>query len=348
MDAEYQTERAVDESIGIDKKVAFLRQPAAYPYPVKELKVKETHMSWVFLAGDFVYKLKKPVSYSYFDHGTLASRLHNSREEIRINQTLGKDIYVGIVPLVININGALQLEGKGKVIDWLVKMKRIREDQMLDYAIAHHAVDKQVLQDTIAVLIEFYKNALVQPMPTTAFIKKLEAEISFNNEHLLNPLFEMPGTLVRKLIAGQLGLLSSNYALFDKRVSEKRIVDAHGDLRPEHICLWPDPLIIDRLEFSKELRIMDITEELSFLSVECELMGNEFVGRLFIDAYRRSCDDDIPRSLILFYKVKRACLRAFLVARHVEEKQYKADPQWQVKALAYIQKAVKYHAELAS
>jgi len=334
--------------ITIEDKVAFLQQPSSYPYPASEVKVKETHMSWVFLVNDFVYKLKKPVKYIFFDHRSLQSRLNNSLEEIHINKRLAKDIYLDVVPLVINEKGILQIDGKGEIADWLVKMKRIPEENMLDYAIQHNCVDDTQLDQAAILLAEFYKTTPPFPMTLTEYTSKLESEILFNYNQLSTPLFELPHTLIKELTAGQRAFISARQEIFDKRIADKKIIDAHGDLRPEHICLAPQAAIIDRLEFSKELRIMDMAEELSFLSMECEMMGNAHTGRLFTDVYRKLINDNIPRSLMIFYKIKKACLRAYLVARHVEESRYQDDPKWLTKANAYLQLAESYHQQLAT
>ena len=176
------TETIIKTGISIEEKVAFLQQPASYPYPVKEVIVKETHMSWVFLADDFVYKLKKPVQYSSFDHSTLTSRFINSVEEIGINKELARDVYIEVVPLVINENGSLQLKGKGEAVDWLVKMKRIPEQYMLDNVIEHDCVNEQRLQQALSLLIKFYKSSPPTPITVSAFIRKLESQVAFNYE----------------------------------------------------------------------------------------------------------------------------------------------------------------------
>lgn len=335
------------ETIGIEEKVAFLQLPSAYPFPVTEVQIKETHMSWVFLTETIVYKLKKPVKYRFFDHRTLESRMKNSVEEIRLNRQLAKDIYIGVVPLVTNERKKLELEGKGEIIDWLVKMKRIPEKNMLDYTIEHHCIDEIQLQNTAALLAEFYKISLPVDISTAQYIKRLESEIFSNYNELTKPLYELPLTLLRELTAGQMAFISANHSMIEKRTREKRIIDAHGDLRPEHICLGPYSAIIDRLEFCKDLRALDIAEELSFLAMECEIMGNMHVGHVFFDRYKAINNDNIPQSLINFYKIKRACLRAYLVARHIEEQQYKKDPKWLLKANAYLKLAERIHQKYA-
>lgn len=341
-------ETVTKNTITIEEKVAFLQQPGSYPYSVSEIKSKETHMSWVFLADDFVYKMKKPVSYSLFDHRTLESRFINSLEEVRINKRLAEGIYIGIVPLVINEKEKLQLEGKGEITDWLVKMKRIPESNMLDYAIEHDCIDEAYLRQAATLLAGFYKTSSPIPVTLAEYTGKLASEILFTHNQLMAPLFKLPHGLLKELTAGQRAFLSVRQDIFSKRIADKKIIDAHGDLRPEHICLAPQAAIIDRLEFSRELRIMDPAQDLSLLSMECEMMGNSHTGRVFIDVYSDITHDNIPLPLINFFKIKKACLRAYLVARHIEEPRYQDDPKWLAKANAYLQLAERYHQQDAT
>jgi aminoglycoside phosphotransferase family enzyme len=338
----------IKDSLTIEEKVAFLQQPGSYPYPVSEIKTIETHMSWVFLAGDLVYKMKKPVSYRLFDHRTLSSRLTNSLEEVLINKRLAPGIYLGIVALVINEKGLLQLEGKGETVDWLVKMKRIPEKYMLDYAIEHDCINEVYLHQAAIFLAEFYKTATPVRITLPEYTGKLESDIIFNQDQLMTPLFKLTPALVKELTAGQRAFIMAREEIFEKRIAAKKIIDAHGDLRPEHICVAPQAAIIDRLEFSKDLRIMDPAQELSLLSVECEMMGNSHTGRLFMDVYSTVTQDDIPPPLVSFFKIKAACLRAFLVARHVAESRYKDYPKWLANANAYLQLAETYQQQLAT
>jgi aminoglycoside phosphotransferase family enzyme len=340
-------EEIAEPDVSIEKRVAFLKEPVAYPYQDVKIEIRETHMSWVFLVDDVAYKLKKPVVNRLFDFRTLEARFKNCKKEVRLNRKLASDIYLGIVPLVIDETGKLQIEEEGKIVDWLVKMKRIPEKNMLDFAIQHDCIDVISLGRVARLLAEFYKTSSPVSMTVSQYIKKLEAGIFSNYNELTLPLFELSPVLLKKLRAGQMVFLSENHSLFNERIKGKKIIEAHGDLRPEHICLGPSPAIIDRLEFSKELRIMDIAEELSFLCIECEMMGNRSAGQLFFDEYVKITNDTIPQALITFYKLKKACLRAYLVARHKEENRYKDDPKWLAKAKAYLKLAESYHQQLA-
>jgi aminoglycoside phosphotransferase family enzyme len=250
------------------------------------------------------------------------------------------------IPLVINEEGKLEVEGKGKIIDWLVKMKRISEKNFLDQAIAHHDTDKSVIEETANLLAAFYKNASPVQFVPEQYRQKLKNEIIFIHLELLQPVFHFPGIIIEKINSNLVSFLSSHASLFDKRITNGKIIEAHGDLRPEHICLPPQPAIIDALEFNKELRIMDIAEELSFLDMECEMMGDTATGRIFFDYYNKLSGDDVPEMLVFFYKAKKAFLRTYLVARHITEDGYKKEPKWMNKANAYLQLSNKYNSLL--
>lgn len=336
----------MSKEFSTEEKTNFLLQPQSYPSHVDKVAVKETHMSLVFLTDGFVYKMKKPVRYDLFDHRSLHSRFINCKEEVKINKQLAKDIYVGLAPLVINKKEQLQLEGEGEVIEWFIKMKRIPDEGMLDFAIRNNCIDENGLKNAADLLVDFYKTSPGVSISLNRLTKKMEGDLSSIGQSLVNPLFNFSSELVHEITSGLIAFLAANDSLFEERIRNKKIIDAHGDLRPEHICLMPSPAIIDRLEFSRELRIMDVVEELSFLSMECEMIGNRSPGDFFTDTYKGTIGDYFPPALSRFYKTKKACLRAYLVARHVLEPQYQNDVKWLSKANAYLDLAKKYYQQL--
>ena len=336
-----------ENEISITEKISFLKKPETYPHPVEKIETKETHMSWVFLVNDFAYKLKKPVQFLLLDLHTLQARHHNCVEEMRLNKRLAGDIYLGVVPLVLNEEGKLQIEGKGQVIEWLVKMKHIPQEDLLDYAILHQQVNRKLVENVAILLAEFYKKAPPVYIEPYLYIKKLKEEIISSHTELLQPLYHLPVILIDQVSNNLVHFLNTRSVLFDERVANGKIIEAHGDLKPEHICLAPQPAIIDTLEFNRELRTMDIAEELSFLDMECEMMGDIVTGQQFFDCYKKMTNDDIPESLIFFYKTKKAFLRTWLVARHITETGYKDEPKWLKRANAYLEMANKYNNKLS-
>lgn len=338
---------STENAVSIAEEVEFLKQPTAYPYQITSVEVKETHMSWVFLVDGWAYKLKKRVKYPFLDLSFPEARWRNCKEEVRLNKRLARGIYISVVPLTINTKGKLALNGKGVIVDFLVSMKRIPQENMLDYAIIHHTVSEAQLIKPAMLLTKFYKKSEPIIIEPEIYRERLKEEIRTSYTGLSNQAFHLNQTLIKKLADGLFHYLNEHSLLFNKRVTDKKIIESHGDLKPEHICMGPKPVIIDCLEFSRELRILDIVEELSFLAMECEMLGNSDVGRVFFDTYSNLTNDKIPDSIVIFYKLKRAFHRAFLVARHLLEAAYCNDPKWITKSKRYLGLAEKYYLLLS-
>src|SRR5690606_17535290 len=137
-------------------KVHWLQQPATYPHAPQRIDAIETHMSWVFLADEYVYKLKKPVRRDFLDFSTLEARHRNCEEELRLNRRLAPEVYLNVVPLTIDAAGTVRLGGQGEVLDWLVRMRRLPAECMLDYAIRHGTVRDDEIRRLALRLAEFY------------------------------------------------------------------------------------------------------------------------------------------------------------------------------------------------
>ena len=170
-------------TVSTAEKVAFLGSPEAYPYRPHRVDVTETNMSWVFIAGDRVYKLKKPVRYPFLDFRTLAAREANCREEVRLNRRLAPDDF-GVVPLTKKRADGLALDGRGEVVDWLVEMRRLPEGLMLDRAILEHTVERDrgdLRIDAVAsLLIAFYRACPPADIAPSTYVER------FAHEHAIN------------------------------------------------------------------------------------------------------------------------------------------------------------------
>ena len=127
---------------GIAEKVAFLCRPEAYASRPTRVELKETHMSCLFLTDRHVWKLKKPARYDYLDFSTVEARKADCELEVELNRRLAPDVYLGVVPLVSDPHGRMHIGGEGRIIDWLVVMRRLPEDRMLDAAIHAHTVSR--------------------------------------------------------------------------------------------------------------------------------------------------------------------------------------------------------------
>ncbi|MGC1953722.1 MAG: hypothetical protein WA970_14390 [Gammaproteobacteria bacterium] len=333
-------------NVDLPTKVTFLRRPDSYPEHPSRVEVMESHMSWVFMLDEHVYKLKKPVHHSFVDFSTLEDRFYYCHESIRLNRRLAEDVYLGVVALTIDRDGRLQLGGDGDPVEWLVRMRRLPGDLMLDSAIEGDRVSGQDVHRFAQRLAAFYRRAERVAMSAQQYRERLQGDIEANQQELADPDYKLPWAQLARLRAQQLGLLEKRPPLFSARVEADRIIEAHGDLRPEHICLTSPPVVIDCLEFNREFRILDPVHELAYLALECEYAGAEFIGEIAFDTYRQETADDPPPQLIDFYKSYRAALRARLSIWHVKDHEAREHAKWISRTERYLRLAEKYAARL--
>jgi aminoglycoside phosphotransferase family enzyme len=326
-------------------KVRFLRQPASYSGKAAPVEVVETHRAWVFLAGDHVYKLKKPVVTPFLDYGTLAARGHCCAEEVRLNQRLAPGVYLRVAKLTAE-DGRLAIDGRGEVVDWLVVMRRLPADRMLDAQIARGTLDFAEVARLGAVLAAFYRSAPCAELSPPQYRQRLRRDLEEHCEPLLaaaallgprERLVAVRETLRRFLVSGR--------DVVEGRVRDGRVVEGHGDLRPEHVCLLDPPVIFDCLEFNPRLRQVDAADELAYLAMECEWLHAPTVGPVLFAAYGRAAGDLPPPALCDFHAALRALLRAKLALWHLDGEPPTPRSAWVRRARRYLELAAR-HARL--
>lgn len=323
----------------LEQKVRFMRRTDSYPDAPGAVTEVETHMSWVFLTDRYVYKMKKPVRYDYLDFSTLENRRRDCELEVKLNARLAPDVYLGTVALTRGPGGALQLAGQGPAVEWLVKMRRLPAARMLDEVIRRDAVTEGDIRNVAGVLAEFYRQAPAVRMGHDEYRGRLVRAVIENRDELCDPAHRLPRAQAERIIEAQLGLLDTRPELFERRVREQRVVEGHGDLRPQHICLTDPPVIIDCLEFRRDLRLLDPVDELAYLAIECERLGAPLVGQRLMARCIEASGDAPPEALVRFYKSFRACVRARLAALHTRDDTVRDHPEWLERAAAYLELA---------
>lgn len=326
----------------LEEKVEFLKRTDIYPDRPDRVDTIETHTSWLFLTRQYVYKLKKPLRYDFLDFSTVEARRQNCQAEVRLNRRLSRDVYLGTMPLTLNTEGGMQLGGKGRVIDWLVQMRRLSSDRELEGRIKNHSVDKEDIVRVAEVLARFYEKSLPIDMNATRYLQRFDQDLHDNLKELTRPEFGLQTDWVREIGNAQLAFLGDAAALFDRRVEEGRIIEAHGDLRPEHIYLGSEPVIIDCLEFNREFRILDCADELAFLAMECERLGASFIGDILFASYDRLTSDHPPQKLLDFYMSYRAFLWAKLAIWHIDRNDSGNHANWINKTNTYLHLAEEH------
>jgi aminoglycoside phosphotransferase family enzyme len=319
-------------------KVEFLSRPGAYPHPVSEVIRRETHMSWVFLAGDRVYKLKKPVRFPYLDFSTLQRREAACRAELRLNRRLAPDVYLAVLPLTVTPQG-LSIDKSGTIVDWLVVMRRLDESQTLERALEERRTKPWQIDRLCATLVQFYRRASPVLASPAVHLADWQRGLAYNRRVLLDPRLGLASGQVSRIDAVQRRFLERKADIFAERVRRRAIVDGHGDLRPEHIWLGDQVKIIDCLEFNPRLRAVDPFDEIAFLSLECERLGAPWVGEYIRRRVTRGLRDGLSEELFRFYRSHRAMLRARLAIAHLLEPNPRTPAKWRPLARSYLRMA---------
>jgi len=324
--------------VSLAAKVEFLRQPEPYPDSPATIEAIETHFAWVFLSGALAYKLKKPIRFRDLDLVTLDARKSDCEIEVRLNRRLAEPTYLGVVALTIT-NSQMALEGRDKAIEWLVKMRRLPAERMLITAARDNRVTSSDLRALVTKLSAFYRLSDNAPWSARSYPDRLREQIRDYGHQLRAPEFELDAVTVEKLVNAQCGFIERRIDLLETRADLGRVVDAHGDLRPEHIFLTEDPQIIDCLEFKPELRLLDAAAEIGFLTLECERQDHRALGERILKLYLDIADDAAEPELLDFYRSVAALNRALVSAWHVPELGLADAERWIRKANWYLDAA---------
>jgi len=295
-------------------------------------------MSWVFMAGDRVYKLKKPVRFAYLDFSTLDRRAAACRAEYQLNRRLAPDTYLGVVPLTLSTSG-LAIAGDGPVVDWLVVMRRLEENDTLEAALHGGWLKPSQVDRLAATLRAFYAHTPRVLLEPAHYLVAWHDALNANCRVLFNARFGLPQGAVERIAQVQRRFAQERSALLIERIHTRRFVDAHGDLRPEHIWLREPLTIIDCLEFDAKLRALDPLDEIAFLHLECERLGGLPAAARIRRRLAHALGDDPPSGLFLFYRSHRAMLRARLSIAHLLDANPRTPEKWPRLARVYLRLA---------
>jgi len=322
--------------------IAGLLNPAAYPHAAAAPQLIETHISWVILAGEFAYKIKKPLDFGFLDFSSLAKRHHFCAEEIRLNTRLAPDIYLAVVA----ISGSPEdprldssIQAAGPVIEWAVKMRAFPADATLDREAEVSVEQIDAIAECIA---DFHAGIASAPAsstygepdkvvePVAANFEQLRKLLPFDRDSQLKPLLDRLQSWSKN--EGQrLG------QFFAARKSGGFIRECHGDLHLGNIA-WVDnkPLVFDALEFNSALNHIDIINEIAFLSMDLRHRGRTDLAWRLFDGYLAQTGDFAGLQALPYYQVYRAMVRAkvtaILAAEHPEHADFNA-------CLSYLQLA---------
>jgi aminoglycoside phosphotransferase family enzyme len=332
--------RACAKSCCFDEIVAFLRQPSSYPAP-SAVETIETHMSLIFLVGERVYKMKKPLRLSFVDFTALDARRRNCERELELNQALAPGVYREVVAVVRRNDGRLGIGGEGKPVEWLLVMTRLDQSLLLGARIRGGTARPSDIAGLGEMLARFYGGAPRIVLTAAEHLQWWTQAIARAEVSLRDFASALPERTVTAVLSGLRRFLADDQALLADRATAGRIVDGHGDLRPEHVFIGPPLMLLDRLEFDARLRWADPFDEAMFLGLECERLGAPWVGPQLVASLEARLDDEPPPALLAFYRRHRACMRASLSIEHLRDARPRTPERWPRQAADYLDLALR-------
>ncbi len=299
--------------MSVAELIAAMRRPEIYPHRPPRVDLLQTHISYVFLAGDQVYKIKKAVRFSFLDFSTLEQRLHFCREEVRLNRRLAGDVYRGIVSIVADGAGGYRLDAEDAdgALEYAVHMRRLPEDRLLDHLLANDQATPEMIDLAAARLAAFHRDAATgNDISANGSADALRAIMSDN----FLGVRRFRGTTISAAdddaIQGFCGdFLQRETALLQRRQAGGRIRDGHGDLHAEHLCFADELIIFDCVEFNPRFRYCDVASDIAFLAMDLEYHGHEELADRLLRRYEELSGDRELAPLMPFYLCYRAYVR---------------------------------------
>ena len=290
--------------------VQALLKRKAYPNKPQYVELVQTQISFVFLLGEYVYKVKKPVDFGYLDFSTLEKRRFYCEQEVSLNRRLSPEIYLGVVS-ISQKNNEFQVEGIGKPIEYAVKMRQLPQERCLNILLDNNQVTPQMLQDVAKRLVEFHTTS-----KSNSEISKYGGidTITQNTDENFAQTEKYTGISLSKSTFNAIQSYTRNFitretSLFRQRINEGKIRDCHGDLHSEHVCFGDKVYIFDCIEFNDRFRYCDVASEIAFLAMDIDFHSHCDLSRHFVNAYADLSDDYNLIRLMDFYKCYFAYVR---------------------------------------
>ncbi len=307
-----------------DAVVEALADPAFYPEGPDAVEHVQTHISHVFLAGAFVYKLKKAVRLPFLDFSTLDARRVFCDEEVRLNRRLSPDVYLGVRRITCASNGRLALDGAGETVDYLVWMRRLPAERTLAALVDADRVRPEMLEQLARRIAGFHAAA---PAGPAVAAYATPAALAATWQRTLDLAAPLAGGVVAPELHAMLADLGSRFIgrhepLLRERERGGRIREGHGDLHAQHVYFVDAPVpapplaplpagiyVVDCIEFSLPLRCTDVASEIAFTAMDLERCGREDLARDFVRRYVAASRDAGIERLLPFYACYRAGVR---------------------------------------
>jgi uncharacterized protein len=327
--------------------IASLLRSDAYPHEADDVELVQTHVSYVLLAGEFVYKLKKPLDLGFLDYSTLDRRKLMCEEEVRLNRRLCDDVYLGVVPIVRD-DGAYRVSGDGEPVEYAVQMQRLPQERMMPALIERGEVGAADIRRLAQRLAEFHRTsetddriAAFGRMPGVK--QNWDENFDQTEPYIGRTISREQFEAIRSYVDG---FMRSRRSLIERRADEGRTRDCHGDLRSDAVVIREDGTVcvMDCIEFNDRIRYGDVASDLAFLVMDLEFRGHQRLADAVAGAYIGEAADETLPAVLNFYKCYRAYVRGKVDGFQLDDEAIPASQRKraQAQASAYFRLAERY------
>jgi hypothetical protein len=325
-----------------------MQKPEAYPEDPCKIELIQTHISFVFLTKDFVYKIKKAVNFGFLDFSTLEKRRFFCLKELELNRRLCPSIYLAVVP--INKSRGIKIEGGGETVEYALKMKRLPQERIMTVLLKEGKVAKKTIEELAKIIAKFHAGALatseIAQFGSLKIVKtNWDENFSQTTKYIDQTISKAEFDFIQKKINA---FMEQAATIFESRIANKRVRDCHGDLHSGNIFITDEICIFDAIEFNDRFRYSDVASDVAFLAMDLDFQQKPDLSAFFIEKYVGYSKDKELTRLLPFYKCYRAYVRGKVISFRLDDPNItKEEKSAAIKdAKAYFQLAAKYAKNL--
>jgi uncharacterized protein len=322
--------------------------PEAYPQEAGKIELIQTHISFVFLTKDYVYKVKKAVNFGFLDFSTLEKRRAYCLKELELNRRLCPEIYLEVVS--INKSNNIKINGEGKTIEYALKMKRLPQEKIMTVLLKEGKVDKKTVDYIAKIVAEFHSkaqtNTEISQFGSLKIVKtNWDENFAQTTKYIGQTIPQSDFQFIQTKINS---FMEKNKALFESRIADKRIRDCHGDLHSGNIFVTDKICIFDAIEFNDRFRYSDVAADVAFLAMDLDYQKRVDLADYFIERYLAYSKDKQLTQLLPFYKCYRAYVRGKVISFRLDDPNISPEEKASAtnEAQAYFKLAAEYAKKL--
>ncbi len=328
--------------------VEALQTPEAYEEDPGKIEIIQTHISFIFLAGNFVYKVKKAVNFGFLDFTTLEKRRFFCEKELHLNRRLCPDLYLEVVP--INKSEAIKIKGKGETVEYALKMKRVPQEAIMTTQLKEGRINDKTIDQIAKVIAHFHLKAQTSPeinrygsleIIRTNWDENFQQTQKYIGKTISEKDFRLTQTRINRFT-------EQKNALFQKRINDNRVRDCHGDIHSGNIFITDKVYIFDAIEFNDRFRYSDVASDVAFLAMDLDFQGRTDLADYFVKKYMQYSGDQELKLLLPFYKCYRAYVRGKVISFKLDDPNVKPEEKQAAteEAQEYFKLAAKYTEKL--